>query len=120
MPQNQYNTYAPRAPYSQLPHVPPPLRGVHQHVPRHPLPLNPPVRPSDRQPASLLDIDNIFNFDPIKNDNPYSAPDTSNPPPIHVGPHGSSAVRGAVQQGPRVPDQEQVATGHVQGNKYGQ
>ena len=119
-PQPQY-TYAPRAPYSQLPHVPPPQRGIlHQHVPRHPLPLNPTAGPSLRQQASLLDIDNVFNFGPIQNDNPYRAPDTSIPPPIHGDPHGSSAVGGTVQQGPRVPDQEQVATGHVQGNKYGQ
>ena len=88
--------YAARPQYSQF-HVPPPPPGQYHYdqTQRVPLqrPQDIPPGPSNRQQqTSLLDIDNIFTFDPpkpVQTTNPYQPPATAEPQPqqIQAGPH---------------------------------
>ena len=88
--------YAARPQYSQF-NVPPPPTGQYHydqtqrvHLQR---PQDIPPEPSNRQQqTSLLDIDNIFTFDPpkpVQTTNPYQPPTTveAQPQPVQAGPH---------------------------------
>ena len=85
-------SYAARPPYSQY-HVPPPPPGQYQYAQRVPLqrPQDFPPGPSTRQhQPSLLDIDNIFTFDPkpVQTTNPYQPTATveTQPQAVQAGP----------------------------------
>ena len=130
VPPPAYGQQAPRvpqgqnqAPYNQ-PQVSFPHQNPYQHVqPQHlhhnqpPLPL----RQGHRQQASLLDIDNIFTFDPIQSTNPYQAPGNAVPPPPPQGNQHRAQPDGARgQQVLPSPGQAEGYTGPAPGNPDGQ
>ena len=91
----------------------------HHHIPRPPHHPPPPGQYHGQQQASLLDIDNIFNFDPtpIPTDNPYKAPVNAIPPPPPQDQHRVHVDSDHDQQALPGPVQAEGATGHAPVNQ---